>query len=68
MKLNGSYLQSSPIDKLHADPSALLADAESKPSFQADQQEARERRLAQLVCSRGTGFEYPADLYRWPIK
>ncbi|KAF4989929.1 hypothetical protein FDECE_14543 [Fusarium decemcellulare] len=38
-----------PFNKLHADTGSLLHEAESKPEFQHKQEEARQRRMAQLM-------------------
>ena len=45
-----------PIDRLNSSPEALLADAESKPPFQDEQREAKERRIAQLVWEPWLGL------------
>lgn len=39
-----------PFNKLHSDTGSLLHEAESKPEFQKEQDEAKQRRLAQVVC------------------
>ncbi|KAF4981447.1 hypothetical protein FZEAL_2735 [Fusarium zealandicum] len=38
-----------PFKKLHSDTSSLLQEAESKPEFQHEQEEAKQRRMAQLI-------------------
>ena len=40
---------SDPVQKLKADASTLLHEAESSPQFQHDQEVAKERRMAQMV-------------------
>ncbi|KAI5464891.1 surface antigen-domain-containing protein [Mariannaea sp. PMI_226] len=38
-----------PVRKLHADTSSLLHEAESKPEFRHEQEEARQRRMANVI-------------------
>lgn len=38
------------FDKLHEDGMDVLRDAKAAPEFRDAEQEARERRVAQLVC------------------
>ncbi|CVK91190.1 related to cell surface protein homologous to bacterial outer membrane proteins [Fusarium mangiferae] len=38
-----------PFNKLHSDTGSLLHEAESKPEFQKEQDEAKQRRLAQVI-------------------
>ncbi|KAL6409321.1 hypothetical protein AUP68_05694 [Ilyonectria robusta] len=38
-----------PLSKLHTDAGSLLHEAESKPEFKHEQDEAKQRRMANLV-------------------
>jgi outer membrane protein insertion porin family len=38
-----------PFNKLHSDTGSLLHEAESKPEFQQEQDEVKQRRMAQVV-------------------
>ncbi|KAF5024208.1 hypothetical protein F66182_3722 [Fusarium sp. NRRL 66182] len=38
-----------PFNKLHSDTSSLLQEAESKPEFRHEQEEAKQRRMAQVI-------------------
>lgn len=38
-----------PFSKLHSDTGSLLHEAESRPGFQQTQDEAKQRRMAQVV-------------------
>jgi outer membrane protein insertion porin family len=38
-----------PFNKLHSDTGSLLHEAESKPEFQQEQDEAKQRRMAQVI-------------------
>jgi hypothetical protein len=38
-----------PLEKLHADPNSLRREAEQQEAFKQSQDEAAQRRLAQLV-------------------
>jgi hypothetical protein len=39
-----------PVSRLQSDPEELLRDAEARPEFQSKQEEAKQRRVAQVVC------------------
>ncbi|KAH7157395.1 surface antigen-domain-containing protein [Dactylonectria estremocensis] len=41
--------KSDPLGKLHTDAGSLLHEAESKPEFQHEQEEAKQRRMANLI-------------------
>ncbi|KAH7271066.1 hypothetical protein FSOLCH5_003943 [Fusarium solani] len=45
-------LSGDPLNKLHTDTGSLLHEAESKPEFQREQEEAKQRRMAQLVADQ----------------
>ncbi|KAM6534751.1 hypothetical protein FALCPG4_004377 [Fusarium falciforme] len=45
-------LSGDPLNKLHTDTGSLLHEAESKPEFQREQEEAKQRRIAQLVADQ----------------